>query len=197
MSRIVVVLEGRDASGKSTTAREVCEALGPETCRVIALPPPTDEERRGSYFRRWLEHLPAERGEVVILDRSWYNRAVVERVMGFCSEADVVAFYEALPGFEAELIGSGLVILKFFFAISEDEQARRLEGRRREGRLSATDAAALTSADAYAEAEEEMLRRTSTDLAPWTVLRDTDRDLRRAVVLGSIERARHAPIGRQ
>ena len=189
MSRVVVVLEGRDASGKSTTARDVCEALGPETCRVISLPPPTEEERRASYFRRWLEHLPHELGQVVVLDRSWYNRAVVERVMRFCSEEDVAAFYDALPGFEAELTGNGVAVLKFFFAISEDEQARRLEGRRREGRLSVTDAAALSSAEAYAEAEEEMLRRTSTPAAPWTVLRDTDREVRRATVLASIARA--------
>lgn len=187
-SRVVVVLEGRDASGKTTTAREVGEALGPETCRVISLPPPSEEER-ASYFRRWLEHLPREPGQVVVFDRSWYNRPVVERVMGFCSEAEVATFYDALPGFEAELIGSGLVLLKFFFAISGDEQARRLEGRRREGRLSATDAAALSSADAYARAEEEMLRRTSTPLAPWTVLHDTDREARRATVLASVERA--------
>lgn len=193
MSRIVVVLEGRDASGKSTTAREVCEALGPETCRVISLPPPSEEDKRGSYFRRWVEHFPREPGQVVVFDRSWYSRAVVERVMGFCSEAEVRAFYDALPGFEAELLGSGIVLLKFFFAISEDEQARRLEGRRREGRLSATDAAALSSVDAYARAEEEMLRRTSTPAAPWTVLRDTDREVRRATVLASIERALEPP----
>jgi len=193
MSRVVVVLEGRDASGKSTTAREVGEALGPETCRVIALPPPSEAEKRESYFRRWVEHLPRESGQVVVFDRSWYNRPVVERVMGFCSEAEVASFYEALPGFESELSGSGFVVLKFFFAISADEQARRLEGRRREGRLSATDAAALSSADAYARAEEEMLRRTSTPTAPWTVLRDADREVRRSAVLAGIERALHAP----
>ncbi len=191
MSRVVVVLEGRDASGKSTTAREVAEALGPETCRVISLLPPSEEEKRAPYFRRWVEHLPREPGQVVVFDRSWYGRAVVERVMGFCSEADVAAFYEALPGFEAELVGSGLVLLKFFFGISEDEQARRLEGRRREGRLSTTDAAALASADAYAEAEQEMLRRTSTPSAAWTVLCDADREVRRKTVLASIERALH------
>ena len=189
MSRVVVVLEGRDASGKTTTAREVCEALGPRTCRVVSLSPPTGEERHAAYFRRWLEHLPGEPGQVVVLDRSWYNRAVVERVMGFCSEVEVASFYEALPGFEAELVGSGVVLLKFFFMISEDEQARRLEGRRLEGRLSSTDAAALSGADAYARAEEEMLRRTSTAAAPWTVLRDTDRDDRRATVLARIEEA--------
>ncbi|MBX3205602.1 MAG: hypothetical protein KF764_11080 [Labilithrix sp.] len=188
MSRVVVVLEGRDACGKTTTARDVAGALGPETCRVIALPPPTDADRRGSYFRRWLEHLPSERGQVVVLDRSWYNRAVVERVMGFCSEAEVASFFEALPGFEAELLGAGQQLLKFFFVISEQEQARRLEGRRLEGRLTAIDATSLSSSGAYSTAEEEMLRRTSAPV-PWTVMRDVDRPVRRAAVLAAIEAA--------
>ncbi len=188
MSRVVVVLEGRDACGKTTTARDVAASLGPETCRVIALPPPTEVDRRGSYFRRWLEHLPSEPGRVVVLDRSWYNRAVVERVMGFCSEAEVSAFFEALPGFEAELVGAGQALLKFFFLISEVEQARRLEGRRIEGRLTEIDAASLPRSGAYTSAEEEMLRRTSTPVR-WTILRDVERAERRDIVLAAIEAA--------
>ncbi|MBX3259059.1 MAG: hypothetical protein KIS78_16920 [Labilithrix sp.] len=188
MSRVVVVLEGRDACGKTTTARDVAASLGPGTCRVIALPPPTELDRRGCYFRRWLEHLPSEPGQVVVLDRSWYNRAVVERVMGFCSEAEVVSFFEALPGFEAELVGAGQELLKFFFVISAEEQARRLEGRRIEGRLTAIDAASLPRSGAYSSAEEEMLRRTSKPV-PWTILRDVDRAERRATVLARIEAA--------
>ena len=189
MGRVAVLLEGRDGSGKTTTARDIAEALGPKVCRVISLPPPEEEDLRGFYFGRWLEHLPREEGQVIVFDRSWYNRAMVERVMGFSTEAEVEAFLAEVPRFESELVSGGLRLVKVFLEISEEEQARRLEDRRVAGRLTAVDAATLSRGDAYALAEEEMLDRTSTAAAPWTVLRDAERAERLEVALSHIDRA--------
>ena len=189
MLGVVVLLEGRDASGKTTTARDILEALGPETCRVISLPPPSEEEKRGFYFRRWAGHLPREAGRVVVFDRSWYNRAVVERVMGFCSPEEAHTFLDEVPRFESELVSGGLGLVKIFIEISEEERARRLEDRRAAGRLTDVDAAALSQAEAYGRAEREMLDRTSTEAAPWIVLRDSDRQERLDTALASIAAA--------
>jgi polyphosphate kinase 2 (PPK2 family) len=189
-SRVVVVLEGRDGSGKTTTARDLVHALGHGVCRVVALPPPTEAERRRPYFSRWLEHLP-EPGRVIVFDRSWYNRAVVERVMDFATPAEVEAFYEELPRFEAELARRGVRIVKMFFTIGEKEQARRLEGRRVQGRLTAVDAMALFHSEAYARAEEEMLARTSTPDAPWVVLPEWERSARLETLLEHVNAARN------
>jgi polyphosphate kinase 2 (PPK2 family) len=193
MRGVVVLLEGRDASGKTTTARDILEALGPGKCRVIALPPPSDEEKRGFYFRRWAERVPREAGEVVVFDRSWYNRAVVERVMGFCTPEEAETFLDEVPRFESELVSGGLGLVKIFIEISEDERARRLEGRRAAGRLTEVDAAALARAEAYSEAERAMLDRTSTSAAPWIVLRGSDRQERLDTALAHIAAALRAP----
>jgi polyphosphate kinase 2 (PPK2 family) len=185
-SRCVVLLEGRDGAGKTTTARDVALALGSSICRVVGLPAPTEIEQRGYYFQRWLAQLPGL-GSVVIFDRSWYNRALVERVMGFCTEVELEAFFEEVPRVEAKLIGDGYRLVKVFFGIGRREQIRRLGERRERGELSPVDAEAIARRDAYARAEEEMFARTSTDAAPWTVLAEADRPARCAAVLERID----------
>lgn len=189
---VVVLLEGRDGAGKTTTARDLLEALGPDVCRVVALPPPTADERQNVYLRRWLEHLP-EPGKVVVFDRSWYNRAVVERVMNFATPIEVETFFEQAPRFEAEVMKHGVAIVKVLFTISEREQARRLEDRRVEGRLTAVDAAAVSRVEAYAIAEREMIARTSTAEAPWIVLPELERAERLAALREHIEAAQRLP----
>lgn len=189
MHPVVLVLEGRDASGKTTTARDVAEALGPERSNVVSLPPPSPSEKVAFYFQRWAEVLPRKEGQVVVFDRSWYNRAVVERVMGFCTEKEARAFLDEVPRFESELVRGGLRFVKLFIEINEEERARRLEGRRAAGKLSDVDAAALTRAKAYERAEEEMLQRTSTEDAPWTVVADMERKDRLDLALAKIDAA--------
>jgi polyphosphate kinase len=185
---VIVLLEGRDGSGKTTTARDVVAALGPHMCRVISIARPNVAERRGFFFERWLAHLPRS-GSVAVFDRSWYNRALVERVMGFCSARELDEFFAAAPRVEAELVSSGYVIVKLFFTISKEEQLRRLEERRVRGSLSAVDAVAFSQRDAYARAEAEMFERTSTAAAPWIVLPECDRQTRRAAVLDRVSAA--------
>ena len=180
-ARVIVLLEGRDGAGKTTTARDVVESLGPTRCRVVSLGPPTDAERRGSYFQRWLAHLP-EPGHVAVFDRGWYNRALVERVMGFCTPAELAEFFEAVPRLESELVASGYALIKLFFSISQEEQARRLEERRARGELSAVDAVAVENGDAYQRAEAEMFERTGAAV-PWVILPESDRVTRCREVL--------------
>lgn len=189
MGGVVVLLEGRDASGKTTTARDIAGWLGPARCRVVALPPPTENEARGFYFTRWAERLPRRHGEVVVFDRSWYGRAVVENVMGFCTPEEVEAFFSDVPRYEAELVAGGLALVKVFIGISEEERARRFAVRRVSGGLSAVDASSLSRAAEYHRAEVEMLSRTSTPAAPWIVLRDRERQERLEVVLASVDAA--------
>jgi polyphosphate kinase 2 (PPK2 family) len=185
-SRCVVLLEGRDGAGKTTTARDVALALGPSICRVVALPPPTEVEQRGYYFERWLAQLPGP-GSVIVFDRSWYNRALVERVMGFCTDEELAAFFDEVPRVEATLIGDGYRLVKIFFGIGRREQVRRLGERQERSELSPVDAEAIVRRDAYARAEREMFERTSTDAAPWTVLPEADRPVRCAAVLDRID----------
>jgi polyphosphate kinase 2 (PPK2 family) len=186
---IVVLLEGRDASGKTTTARDVVEAV--PGARVIAVPRPTEEQKRaGDYFRRWLVHLEEMRadidGEVIIFDRSWYNRALVERVMGFCTPTELVAFFEAVPKVENDLMRRGFSLVKMCLSIGGEEQARRLAGRHDRGELTEVDAEALERRHAYARAEEEMFARTSIPGAEWVVLPESERATRLDAVLACI-----------
>src|SRR5579859_1464764 len=126
--RLVVVFEGRDAAGKGGVIKRITEYLNPRWCRVAALPAPSDRERTQWYFQRYIEHLPAA-GEIVIFDRSWYNRAGVERVMGFCKEAEVERFFKQCPAFERMLIDDGIILVKYWFSVSQEEQERRFQER--------------------------------------------------------------------
>lgn len=186
---VVVLLEGRDASGKTTTAREILAALGQQHCAIVSLPPPFGMHDGAAYFRRWAEVLPRKPGDVRVFDRSWYNRAVVEPVMGFCSPAETESFFVDLPRFESELVQGGLRLVKILIQISEEERARRLESRRAAGRLTEVDAAVLSHAEAYDRAEREMVERTSIEAAPWLVLRDAERQERLDVALSRIDAA--------
>jgi polyphosphate kinase 2 (PPK2 family) len=187
--RVIVVLEGRDGAGKTTTARDLALTLGPDTCRIVSVGAPREpSEARGFYHERWLSNL-AGPGSVVVFDRSWYNRALVERVMGFCTPAELEAFFVETPRVEEELIRAGNAVVKVFFEISREEQIRRLEERRVRGELSAVDAEAIARGEAYAKAEAEMFARTSTDVAPWIVLPECDRTVRCSAVLEQVRAA--------
>jgi polyphosphate kinase 2 len=165
-----VIFEGRDAAGKDGTIKRIIEHLSTRNTRAVALPKPSDRERTQWYFQRYADHLPAA-GEFVILNRSWYNRAGVERVMGFATPDEQDAFLRDVNVFEAMLIGSGLRLVKIWLDISRDEQAERLGARRTDPlkvlKVSPLDAVAQEKWDDYSEARDEMLRRTSSDLAPW------------------------------
>jgi polyphosphate kinase 2 (PPK2 family) len=188
----VVLLEGRDASGKTTTARDVAGSVSHG--RVIVVPRPTDEQKKHSnYFHRWLEHLEQIiDGEVIVFDRSWYNRALVERVMGFCTPTDLETFFEAVPKVESDLMRRGIRLVKVFLSIGEQEQARRLAGRHERGELTDIDAEALAQREAYARAEEEMFARTSFPGAEWVVLPESERATRLAAVIERVNAALRA-----
>ena len=176
--RVIIVFEGRDAAGKGGTIKRFMEHLNPRGARVVALEKPTERERTQWYFQRYIEHFPAA-GELVMFDRSWYNRAGVERVMGYCSEAEYEEFIRSAPEFERMLANSGIKIFKFWFSVGEAEQRRRFLERRtdpvKRWKLSPTDLASLDKWDAYTEAKEAMFRATSTDVAPWTVVKSNDK----------------------
>ncbi|BAU99836.1 polyphosphate kinase 2 [Aurantimicrobium minutum] len=176
--RVIILFEGRDAAGKGGTIKRFMEHLNPRGARVVALEKPTERERTQWYFQRYVEHLPAA-GELVMFDRSWYNRAGVERVMGYCTEAEYEEFIRSAPEFERMLAKSGVKIFKFWFSVGEAEQRRRFLERRtdpvKRWKLSPTDLASLDKWDAYTEAKEAMFRATSTDVAPWTVVKSNDK----------------------
>lgn len=190
---VVVLLEGRDGAGKTTTARDVARALGDSRCRIVSTPRPTAAEHRGFYFERWLAKLPAP-GMVSLFDRSWYNRALVERVMGFSTAKELAEFFEAVPRVEADLLSRGYAIVKVFLTVGRAEQERRLTQREVRGELSPVDREALDRRDAYARAEEEMFARTSSEV-PWVVLPECEREERCAAILEQIAKAsRFRPV---
>ena len=172
--KVVVVLEGRDGAGKDGSIKRIAEHLSSRATRVVALPKPSDRERSLWFFQRYVEHLPAC-GELVIFNRSWYNRAGVEPVMGFCTEQEHQDFLRDAPGFEQMLTEAGIVLLKYWLDISKDEQAKRLEARRDDPlkslKVSDMDAVAHAKWDAYSAARDEMLTRTHSAFAPWTCVR--------------------------
>jgi len=172
--RIVILFEGRDAAGKGGTIKRFMEHLNPRGARVVALEKPTPEEQGQWYFQRYVQHLPT-RGEIVLFDRSWYNRAGVERVMGFCSDEDVAEFLRAAPDFERHLVRSGVHLIKFWFSVSRDEQRRRFTERERhplkQWKLSPVDLASLGKWDDYTDAKNAMFLATDTNEAPWTVIK--------------------------
>ena len=172
--RIVLLFEGRDAAGKGGTIKRFMEHLNPRGARVIALEKPTEVERGQWYFQRYVQHLPTA-GEIVLLDRSWYNRAGVERVMGFCSDGEYQEFMRQTPQFERQLVRSGIHLIKFWFSVSRKEQRRRFKEREahplKQWKLSPIDLASLDKWDDYTKAKEAMFFETDTADAPWTVIK--------------------------
>ncbi|WP_018657078.1 polyphosphate kinase 2 [Actinomadura flavalba] len=176
--RLVVLFEGRDAAGKGGTIKRFTEHLNPRGARVVALEKPTERERTQWYFQRYVAHLPSA-GEIVLFDRSWYNRAGVERVMGFCTPREYVEFMHQAPEFERLLVRDGVHLVKFWFSVSRGEQHRRFAARRddpvRRWKLSPVDLESLDKWDAYTEAKELMFFHTDTLDAPWTVVKSNDK----------------------
>ena len=177
-AQIVIVFEGRDAAGKGGTIKRFTEHLNPRGATVVALAKPSERERTQWYFQRYAPHLPAA-GEIVMFDRSWYNRAGVERVMGFCTDAEYWEFMREAPEFERMLVRSGLHLTKFWFSVTASEQRTRFIIRRvdpvRQWKLSPMDIEALDKWDAYTEAKEAMFHYTHTEHAPWTVVKSNDK----------------------
>ena len=173
-ARVVILFEGRDAAGKGGTIKRMMEHLNPRGARVVALEKPSEVERGQWYFQRYIQHLPT-RGEIVLFDRSWYNRAGVERVMGFCSDAEYEEFLRQTPEFERQLVRSGVHLFKFWFSVSRDEQRRRFKERKlhplKQWKLSPIDLASLDKWDGYTRAKEAMFLHTDTSDAPWTVIK--------------------------
>ena len=176
--RLVILFEGRDAAGKGGTIKRFTEHLNPRGSTVVALEKPSERERGQWYFQRYAAHLPS-RGEIVLFDRSWYNRAGVERVMGYCSEAEYQRFMADAPQFERMLVADGIFLIKFWFSVSQAEQRTRFLIRRidpvRQWKLSPTDLASLGRWDDYTRAKEAMFARTDTVVAPWTVVKSNDK----------------------
>ena len=177
-ARIVMVFEGRDAAGKGGTIKRFMEHMNPRGAKVVALEKPSEEERTQWYFQRYIKHLPAA-GEIVMFDRSWYNRAGVERVMGFCSQQEYEEFMRQAPEFERMLVRSGVTLFKFWFSVSRKEQVTRFTIRKidpvRQWKLSPMDLASLDRWQDYTIAKEAMLFYTDRDWAPWTVVRSNDK----------------------
>jgi len=176
--RMVIIFEGRDAAGKGGVIKRITQRLNPRNCRVAALPAPNDRERTQWYFQRYIAHLPAA-GEMVMFDRSWYNRAGVERVMGFCNEQEVEEFFRSVPEFEKMLTRSGIQIVKYWFSITDEEQELRFLSRihdpLKQWKLSPMDLESRRRWEDYTEAKEIMLARTHIDEAPWWVVQGVDK----------------------
>lgn len=176
--RVIILFEGRDAAGKGGTIKRFMEHMNPRGARVVALEKPTEREQSQWYLQRYVEHFPAA-GELVMFDRSWYNRAGVERVMGYCTDEQYAEFMRSTPEFESMLAQSGIRIFKFWFSVGEAEQRRRFLERRtdpvKRWKLSPTDLASLDKWDEYTQAKEEMFRATHTEVAPWTVVKSNDK----------------------
>jgi polyphosphate kinase 2 len=176
--RVVVIFEGRDAAGKGGTIKRITETLNPRVCRVVALGVPTERENTQWYFQRFVAHLPAA-GEMVLFDRSWYNRAGVERVMGFCTEAEYWDFLRSCPNFENMLIRSGIILVKYWFSVSDKEQEKRFIQRindpTRRWKISPMDVESRTKWVEYSKAKDDMFAYTDTKQAPWYVVEADDK----------------------
>ena len=203
--KVLVIFEGRDAAGKDGAIKRITEHLSPRETRMVALGKPSSHDKISWYFRRWARHLPAS-GEIVLFNRSWYNRAGVERVLGFCTKREYKEFFTAAPLFEQLLIQSGMVILKYYLDISRAEQKRRLKDRAddplKQWKLSPVDDVAVKHWSDYSAARDEMLARTHTSFAPWIIVRADDKQEARLNVIrdilsrfdfGSKNRARDLP----
>ncbi len=176
--KVVIIFEGRDAAGKGGTIKRIIEPLNPRGCRVVALEKPSDKEKTQWYFQRYVAHLPSA-GEIVIFDRSWYNRAGVERVMGFCTDEEYWEFLRSCPEFEKMLIRSGIILLKYWFSISDEEQEKRFRERatdpRKRWKLSEMDLASWNKWEDYSRAKDEMFRYTDTKISPWYCVNADDK----------------------
>src|SRR4051795_11887166 len=176
--KVCIVFEGRDGAGKGGAIKAIAERVSPRVFRVVALPAPTEREKSQMYIQRYIQHLPAA-GEVVIFDRSWYNRAGVERVMGFCTEDQARHFLKSVPSVEQAIINSGVILLKYWLEVSPEEQTRRLEARINDGRkiwkLSPMDLKSYSRWYDYSRARDDMFAATDTSWAPWFVARSNDK----------------------
>ena len=176
--KVVVLFEGRDAAGKGGVIKRVTQRLNPRSCKVVALSAPTERERSQWYFQRYAQHLPAG-GEMVLFDRSWYNRAGVERVMGFCTEADTEEFFRSVPDFERMLVRSGIILIKYWFSITDDEQnlrfLMRIKDPLKQWKLSPMDLESRRRWELYTKAKEEMLERTNLPEARWWIVEGDDK----------------------
>jgi polyphosphate kinase 2 len=184
--RIIVVFEGRDAAGKGGTIRALTERVSPRTFRVVALPAPSDREKSQMYVQRYLAHFPAA-GEIVIFDRSWYNRAGVEYVMGFCTKQQHKHFLEICPQFEQQIVDNGIILVKYWLEVGNKEQKRRFEARIddriRQWKLSPMDLPSRERWYDYSRARDMMLKATDTDFAPWHIVRSDDKKRARLNVI--------------
>jgi polyphosphate kinase len=180
--KVVIIFEGRDAAGKGSAIKRITQHLNPRICRVVALPAPTERETTQWYFQRYAAHLPAA-GEMVLLDRSWYNRANVEYVMGFCSEDEYQEFMRSCPEFERMLVRSGIILIKYWFSVSDEEQERRFQSRLREPlkrwKLSPMDIQSRARWVEYSRAKDDMFAHTDIKQAPWYVVKSDNKKLAR------------------
>ncbi len=187
--KVVVVFEGRDAAGKGGSIKRITEPLNPRLCKVVALPAPTEREKSQWYFQRYVGHLPAA-GEVVLLDRSWYNRAGVERVMGFCTEDEYQEFLRSCPEFERMLVRSGIVLIKYWFSVSDEEQERRFQNRiyhpTKHWKLSPMDLESRARWQEYSRAKDTMFMHTDIKQAPWYVVDGDDKKRARLNVISHL-----------
>ena len=187
--KIVILFEGRDAAGKGGVIKRITQRLNPRICRVAALPAPNERERTQWYFQRYVAHLPAG-GEIVLFDRSWYNRAGVERVMGFCSETDVEEFFRSVPEFERMLVRSGIVLIKYWFSITDDEQQfrflMRIHDPLKQWKLSPMDVQSRARWEQYTKAKEAMLEHTHIPEAPWWIVEAVDKKRARLNCIGHL-----------
>lgn len=177
-ARVVVIFEGRDAAGKGGAIKRIVQYLNPRSARVVALPTPSEREKGQWYFQKYLEHLPT-RGEIVLMDRSWYNRAGVERVMGYCTDEEYERFLAQAPQVERMLVEDGIILVKYWFSVSDDvQQARfqsRLEDPMRRWKLSETDLFSITRWEDYSRAKDAMFKATDHDAAPWWTIESDDK----------------------
>jgi polyphosphate kinase 2 len=187
--KVCIVFEGRDGAGKGGVIKAMTARVSPRIFRVIALPAPTEREKSQMYIQRYLPHLPAA-GEIVIFDRSWYNRAGVERVMGFCTDEQVQGFLRVVPNVEKAIVESGVILLKYWLEVSPEEQTNRLEARIDDGRkiwkLTDMDLKSYTRWDDYTKARDDMFRATDTAWAPWYVARSDDKRGARLNIIGHL-----------
>jgi len=198
--RMIVLFEGRDAAGNGGTIRRVTRYMNEKRYRVVALGRPTEEQRSQWYFQRYVAQFPTG-GEMVLFDRSWYNRAMVEPVFGFCTDEEYRNFLRGVVGFEKDLVRQGTILVKLYFSVTKEEQARRFEHRRddplRQWKLSEIDVQAQEHWDEFTEAKYRMLRRTSTPDAPWTIIRSENKHLARLnafrVILGAVSYLDRSP----